>query len=133
MQLNRGSVEVMSQLDVVVAPGAHDGVLAKSKEAWSLVLLLAVNELARVTPPLFVRGIVTVLDESQGSARVSDQVPAHGCDVGAAVLFAVNFAFSHSIAPPLFMTPNAALSGRPRCWFAVAARLDGSWPAPMHC
>src|SRR5436853_6261776 len=74
------SVELVMGLYLVVALGADDDVLAERSKTRRLVLLLAEHQFARVTPTLFVFGIITILNESKWHARICDEMAAHRCD-----------------------------------------------------
>ena len=89
--LNARNVEIVVRLDLVIAEAAHHGVVIKRAEAFGFVIFLKVHQFTRIAPPLFVLGIVTVLNEAQGNATVLDKMPTHGSNSRASVMLAFDF------------------------------------------
>lgn len=84
-------IEIVGCLDLLIAPRAHDSVMGECAKPIRLVLLLEIDQLARIAPTLFVGRIVAVFDEAQGGATILDEVPTHGSHRHAPMVLAVDF------------------------------------------
>jgi hypothetical protein len=64
--------------DFVIAVRTDNGVVGEGPKPRRFVFFLQIHQFAGVAPALFVFRVVAVLDESQGSATVFDQVSTNG-------------------------------------------------------